>query len=122
MSADEQLGSDERVDPGAPAVVEERLCSVDDLADGEARQFEVGRLKLALVRLGDDWYCIGDTCTHQKVSLSEGEVHRGTLELECWKHGSRFSLVTGEPSSLPAIKPTPVYELRIAGSDVVVKL
>lgn len=104
------------------AGVGERLCSTDDVADGEARQFTVGRLKLAVVRLGDDWYCIGDTCTHQKVSLSEGEVHRDTLELECWKHGSRFSLITGEPSILPAIKPTPVYEVRIVGSDVVVEL
>jgi 3-phenylpropionate/trans-cinnamate dioxygenase ferredoxin subunit len=102
--------------------VEERLCSVHDVADGEARQFVVGRLKLAVVRLGDDWYCIGDTCTHQKISLSEGEVHRETRELECWKHGSTFSLETGEPSVLPATKPTPVYDLRLDGDDVMVVL
>lgn len=102
--------------------VEERLCSVDDVADGEARQFVVGKLKLAVVRLGDDWYCIGDTCTHQKISLSEGEVHAGTRELECWKHGSRFSLETGKPSALPATKPTPVFDLRLDGDDVMVVL
>ena len=49
-------------------------------------------------------------------------MHPDTLELECWKQGSRFSLVTGEPSVLPATKPTPVYELRLEGDDVMVVL
>lgn len=102
--------------------MEERLCSVHDVPDGEARRIQLGSLDLAVVHLGSDWYAIGDRCTHQKISLSEGEVHADTLELECWKHGSCFSLVTGEPSSLPATKPTPVYELRIDGDDVYVVL
>jgi 3-phenylpropionate/trans-cinnamate dioxygenase ferredoxin subunit len=100
----------------------ERICAVGDLAPGEARAFELGRLKVAVVRIGDDWYALGDTCTHQKISLSEGEVDSATLEIECWKHGSRFSLVTGEPSSLPATRPEPVYEIRIDGEDVMVVL
>ena len=53
------------------------------------------------MRIGDDFYAIGDICTHQNISLSEGEVHPDTREIECWKHGSAFSLETGEPNSLP---------------------
>ncbi len=30
-------------------------------------------------------------------------------EIECWKHGSTFSLATGEPQTLPATHPVPVY-------------
>lgn len=100
----------------------ERLCSVHDVAPGEARRFDLGRYRLALVRIDDDWYCIGDRCTHQDVSLSEGEVLADTREIECWKHGSCFSLETGEPSALPATKPEPVYEVRIDGEDVFVEL
>ncbi len=100
----------------------ERLCSVGDLASGEARRFDLGTVSIALVRIGDDWYAIGDTCTHQDISLSEGEVYPDTLEIECWKHGSCFSLVTGEPSSLPATRPEPVYEVRIDGDDVFVDI
>ncbi len=100
----------------------ERVCSIHDLAPGEARRFDLGEARLALVRIEDDWYCIGDRCTHQDISLSEGEVDPDELEIECWKHGSRFSLVTGEPSSLPATQPTPTYEVRIDGEDVWVDL
>lgn len=100
----------------------ERLCSVHDLAPGGVRRFDLGSLQLAVVRVGDDWYCLGDRCTHGDVSLSEGEVYPDKLEIECWRHGSCFSLLTGVPSSLPATKPTPVYELRLDGDDVHVEL
>jgi 3-phenylpropionate/trans-cinnamate dioxygenase ferredoxin component len=98
-----------------------RLCAVDDVASGEARRFDVGDLRVAVVRINDDWYAIGDRCTHQDVSLSEGEVHADTLELECWKHGSCFSLTTGEPSSLPATRPVPAYEVHVDGDDVLIR-
>ncbi|MCX7621361.1 MAG: non-heme iron oxygenase ferredoxin subunit [Acidimicrobiales bacterium] len=103
-------------------MTEEKLCSTDDVEPGTARRFDFGPHRICVVRIGDDWYAIGDRCTHQDVSLSEGEVHPDELEIECWKHGSCFSLVTGEPSSLPATKPTPVYELRVDGRDVFVEL
>ena len=44
------------------------------------------------------------------------------LEIECWKHGSTFSLTTGQPQSLPATKPVPVYEVEVRDGDVVVML
>ena len=98
----------------------QRLCSLSDLKDGEAARFDVGKHKLCVVRLGDDVYVIGDTCTHADVSLSEGEVDPGDKHIECWKHGSRFSLETGQPDTLPAVKPVPVYEVTVDGDDVVV--
>ena len=100
----------------------ERLCTVNDVADGEARRFELGKVAIAVVRLGDDWYAIGDRCTHQDVSLSEGEVLADSLELECWKHGSCFSLVDGQPHALPATKPVPTYTVKIEGDDVFVEV
>ena len=48
----------------------------------------------------------------QDISLSEGEVVADDHQLECWKHGSAFSLETGEPTSLPATQPVPVYEVE----------
>ena len=77
--------------------VVERIGPLVDLPDGTARRVEVGEHALAVVRIGDDVYAIGDRCTHQDISLSEGEVSARTSEIECWKHGSAFSLETGEP-------------------------
>ena len=75
---------------------------------------------MALVRIDDDVYAIGDTCSHANVSLSEGEVLADEREIECWKHGSTFSLETGEPQTLPATQPVPVYEARVEDGQIVV--
>ena len=40
------------------------------------------------------------------------------LEIECWKHGSAFSLVTGRPDTLPATQPVPVYVTRVVDGMV----
>ena len=84
-----------------------------DLAPGTARRVEHDGYKVALVRIDDDVYAIGDTCSHAEVSLSEGEVFCETKEIECWKHGSTFSLETGEPQTLPATQPVPVFDVRV---------
>jgi 3-phenylpropionate/trans-cinnamate dioxygenase ferredoxin subunit len=96
------------------------LCRLDEIAPGTARRFDVGERRVALVRIGDDVYAIGDTCSHGAVSLSEGEVLCDERELECWKHGSSFSLQTGEPMSLPATQPVPVYSVSVVDGDVVI--
>ncbi len=99
-----------------------RLCAVDEMASGEARRFEVGEHRIALVRIGDDFYAIGDRCSHANYSLSEGEVYVDDCEIECWKHGSTFSLVSGEPITLPATLAVPVYRVEVSGGDVMVIL
>jgi 3-phenylpropionate/trans-cinnamate dioxygenase ferredoxin subunit len=89
------------------------VCALADLAPNSASRFELNGSPVAVVRIGDDVYAIGDTCSHADVSLSEGEVICETKEIECWKHGSTFSLETGEPQTLPATQPVPVYVARV---------
>ena len=93
-----------------------------DLEAGTARRVQVNGRPVALVRCGDDVYAISDICSHANVSLSEGEILCADREIECWKHGSTFSLETGEPQSLPATKPVPVYTVRVDGDDVYVEV
>jgi 3-phenylpropionate/trans-cinnamate dioxygenase ferredoxin subunit len=92
--------------------------ALDDLAEGTPLRVEIDGRVVCVVRIGDDVYAIGDRCSHQDISLSEGEVDRDGKLIECWKHGSAFSLVTGEPESLPATKPVPVYEARVVDGQV----
>lgn len=99
-----------------------RLCAIDELAPNSAKRFDVEGHRIALVRLGDAFYALGDRCSHADVSLAEGEVLPGSEEIECAKHGSAFSLRTGEPSCLPAIRPVPVYAVTVEGDDVLVDL
>ncbi|MDP2291544.1 MAG: non-heme iron oxygenase ferredoxin subunit [Actinomycetota bacterium] len=94
------------------------VCAFDDLVPGGAARFDVHGTAVAVVRIGDDVYAIGDVCSHGNVSLSEGEVLCSEKELECWKHGSTFSLVTGEPQTLPATQPVPVFVARVVDGNV----
>lgn len=98
------------------------VCRFDDIAPNSARKVVVHGVPVAVVRIGDDLYAIGDTCSHADVSLSEGEVVCDTKEIECWKHGSAFSLVTGEPQTLPATQPVPVYVARVVDGNVEIVL
>ncbi len=98
------------------------VCPLSDLPPNSARRFEVDGRPVAVVRCGDDVYAIGDTCSHADVSLSEGEVFCDTKEVECWKHGSTFSLETGEPQTLPATQPVPVYVARVVDGMVEIEL
>ena len=101
---------------------EHRLCKVDEIKPGTARRFDVDDHRIALVRIGDDFYALGDRCSHADYSLSEGEVWEDECEIECPKHGSTFSLETGKPQTLPATRPVPVYKVRVVGDDVLVEI
>ena len=98
-----------------------RVCSVTDLPEVGAVAADVDGNRVAIVRdSAGDIHAIDDTCSHANVSLSEGEVEDCTIE--CWLHGSRFDLRTGEPTGLPATEPVPVYPVEIRDGDVYVSL
>ena len=96
----------------------ERVGKLSDMVSGTARQVIIGDHRIALVRIDDDVYAIGDRCTHQDISLAEGEVLCDDLAIECWKHGSAFSLEDGSPQSLPATQPVPVYGVRVVDGEI----
>ncbi len=97
----------------------ERACGLDELPEVGAIQVILGGEMIAVVRdENGDVHAISDMCTHATVPLSEGEVEDCTIE--CWLHGSRFDLRTGEPTGLPAITPVDVYPVTIDGDDVYV--
>ncbi|MEV7692072.1 non-heme iron oxygenase ferredoxin subunit [Microbacterium sp. NPDC089189] len=94
-----------------------RVCALSELVQDEARRVEVDGVAIAIVLDGNgDVHAIGDSCTHGDVSLSDGFVDGETLE--CWAHGSAFSLQTGHPLNLPAYEPVPVFEVTIDADDV----
>lgn len=99
------------------------VCGFDELADGSANRFEIESVDgdttpVSVVRVGDDVYAIGDICSHANVSLSDGEVWCEELELECPKHSSAFSLLTGRPTTLPATQPVPVFAVEVVDGRV----
>ena len=98
-----------------------RLCSLDEVAKGTAIRLEVDGTAVAVVHADDDSvYAVYDECSHAAIPLSEGEVDGCTLE--CWLHGSRFDLRTGDPTGLPATEPVPTYPVEIHDGDIYIDL
>ncbi|MGI8662283.1 MAG: Rieske (2Fe-2S) protein [Acidimicrobiales bacterium] len=95
---------------------------LEEFPSGTARRVDAGSFAVAVVRCADAVYAIGDRCTHADISLSEGEVSCEDATLECWKHGSTFSLLDGQPLSLPATKPVATYATGIDGGRVWVQV
>ncbi|MCO8276332.1 non-heme iron oxygenase ferredoxin subunit [Actinoplanes sp. TRM 88003] len=90
-----------------------------DVAKGAAISVELDGVDIAVVHADDDnFYAVRDECTHAAVPLSEGEVEGCTLE--CWLHGSRFDLRTGEPSGPPAFSPVATFPVEIRDGDIYV--
>ncbi len=96
-----------------------RVCPASEVAAGTVVRAEVSGVPVAVVHAGDDrFYAVYDECSHAQVALSEGEVEGCTIE--CWLHGSRFDLRTGEPTGLPATEPVPVYPVEVRDGDIYV--
>ncbi|UIK90029.1 non-heme iron oxygenase ferredoxin subunit [Arthrobacter polaris] len=95
------------------------VCQDGDVQVKSALLVEVDDYPIAIVRDSyGELHAIGDTCSHAEISLSEGDVEERTIE--CWAHGSSFDLSTGQPLTLPAFEPVPVFALSVQGSDVYV--
>jgi 3-phenylpropionate/trans-cinnamate dioxygenase ferredoxin component len=97
----------------------QRACALSELEQDSAKRVEIDGVAIAVVLDGNgEVHAIGDVCTHGDISLSDGFVEGETLE--CWAHGSAFSLRTGRPLNLPAYEPVPVFVVQIDGDDVLI--
>jgi 3-phenylpropionate/trans-cinnamate dioxygenase ferredoxin subunit len=89
------------------------VCTLGELEPDIPKRVDVSGTPVSVVRTEGEVFAVNDICSHADVSLSEGEVEGCTIE--CWLHGSRFDLRTGKPTGLPAIRPIPVYPVKVDG-------
>jgi 3-phenylpropionate/trans-cinnamate dioxygenase ferredoxin subunit len=97
----------------------ELVGPADEVAKGTVISAEVDGVEIAIVHADDDqFYAVRNECSHASIPLSEGEIDGCTLE--CWLHGSRFDLRTGEPTGPPAIEPVATFPVEIRDGDIYV--
>jgi 3-phenylpropionate/trans-cinnamate dioxygenase ferredoxin subunit len=100
--------------------VKVEVTTIDRLPRDRGVRVRVGDHVIAMFRVDEGVYAIGDRCSHAEASLAEGEVFDDTVE--CPRHGSEFDLRTGEPRSLPATSPVPVYTVTVEDGTVYLEL
>ena len=96
------------------------VARLADLPDGFLLAVDVGGTKVVLARVGDRIHALQDRCSHEEFPLSDGEL--AGSQVTCSLHGARFDLETGAPRALPAVRPVPVYECRVEGDEIQVRL
>jgi 3-phenylpropionate/trans-cinnamate dioxygenase ferredoxin component len=102
-------------------VTRQRVATTSELPTESMMRVEVDGVPICLVHAEDDnVYAIGDTCTHEEYSLSEGELW--DMSVECPRHGSRFDVRTGQVTGLPAVIPAKTYPVTIENGEIFVEV
>jgi 3-phenylpropionate/trans-cinnamate dioxygenase ferredoxin subunit len=94
-------------------------AKLGDLQEGAILSVRINEVPVALTKLNGQVRAFGDVCTHDDGPLAEGHIEDNCVV--CPRHGARFDLFTGKPT-FPAAIGIPIYETRIIGDAVEVKL
>jgi 3-phenylpropionate/trans-cinnamate dioxygenase ferredoxin subunit len=96
------------------------VARVDEIPPGSHRRVTVEGEGVLLANVDGEFHAIADECSHEEARLSQGILlgHH----IECPLHGSVFDVKTGAATSLPATTPVAVFETKVEGGQVYVKL
>ncbi len=88
-----------------------QVIEAAEIPRGERLTFEIDGLPIAVFNVSDQYYAIGDVCTHDDGPLAEGELDG--FQIICPRHGARFDIRSGRALTLPAVQDTPWYPVRV---------
>lgn len=95
-----------------------KVCTVDDLWEGEMEAFTVdGQEVLLVCAEGGEIKAFQGICPHQDIALAEGRFEGG--KLICRAHLWQFDAKTGQGVN-PSDCALAVYPVRIDGDDIYV--
>ncbi|NKB68920.1 MAG: Rieske 2Fe-2S domain-containing protein [Candidatus Latescibacteria bacterium] len=113
------------------------IGAVGDFASGQPQRVEVAGRALVVVRSGERFYALRDTCPHQGAPLSGGKVGGTSLPclpgdeigfgqegelLTCPWHGWQFELATGRALVEPERFRVRAYPVRVVEGRVLVEM
>ena len=93
-----------------------KIAQRDEIAPGNRKSVIVDDLPALLIRVGDDYFCIEDTCTHDGQAMTDGPLDG--CEITCPRHGARFDLRTGAALTMPATEPVTVFAVEIRDDGI----
>jgi 3-phenylpropionate/trans-cinnamate dioxygenase ferredoxin subunit len=97
-----------------------KVGTKNDFPEAASVAVQVNGRDICIIRHKDRFYAFDNRCSHAESQLSGGDVEDG--EIVCPLHGARFNLATGEPTTLPAVKPVRTYEVKVEGDNVFLKI
>lgn len=92
------------------------VAAADSIPEGKFIKIVIDERPFIIARAGGQIYAVEDNCSHEDYPLSYGCLEGDRIK--CSLHGSRFSLVTGEPLEEPADEPIRTHEVKVIDGRV----
>src|SRR3954462_14774611 len=96
------------------------VAKTSDLSDPGRTLLEVEDRIVVLLKVGGEYFCIDDVCTHDGGPLSEGRLENHSIA--CPRHGAKFDIRTGKALTMPATVDTAAHEVKVEGDDILARL
>ena len=96
-----------------------KVSDTKDIQPSHMKEVELDGEYICLVNVEGKYYAIGSICTHEGGPLADGTLEG--YEVECPWHGSKFDVRTGEVKSPPASEPEPSYQVKVDGTNILIK-
>lgn len=97
-----------------------KVATTDELESSGYISCEVDDELIAIYYIDGNYYATQDICTHDGGILTGGTLE-GTI-ITCPRHGAQFDITTGEVVRMPAFEPIQTLEIKVDGSDILVRL
>ncbi len=96
-----------------------KVASTSEVPTGSLKAVDIGQDQIVIANVNGKYYAIGRECNHAQWDLSEGELEGDSIT--CAGHGAMWNLKTGEGSFPMPLKSEPVYDVKVDGSDILLK-
>src|SRR4051812_8030960 len=96
------------------------VAKASELSDPGQLLVEVEDRIVVLFKVGGEYFCIDDICTHDGGPLSEGRLDDHMIA--CPRHGAKFDIRNGKALTMPATVDTAAHEVKVEGDDILIRL
>jgi len=97
-----------------------KVASTEEIPPGGRKAAVVDDVPVLVLRVGDNFYCIEDVCTHDGQPLTDGPLEG--VQITCPRHGAKFDVTNGAALCMPAFEAVPTYEVKVTDGDVYVSV
>lgn len=97
------------------------LCSTEDVPEGQSRMFVIDETTICVVRLGNEYFAMNNTCPHAGASLAHGYMENDVIH--CRIHHWRFCVKSGKylDEDKPAMN-VKTYPIQLVGDQLQIRL
>ncbi|XP_032902290.1 apoptosis-inducing factor 3-like [Amblyraja radiata] len=99
-------------------LIEKQICAVNDMNEGEMREFEVENHKMLVIKSNGEFSAIGHLCAHLGAPLVKGVLSNG--KVRCPRHGACFNIKTGDIEEYPTLDGVQSYQVKIQDNNVII--